>query len=331
MKEVLEAERPQSTRPAAHDHAAREEGYPIPARLNLAIAAAQLTLLLTILLSVAPLSSGWGLFASALAYGLVMNSAYSMLHEAEHGIAHPNRKVNTAIGVALALFFPAPFHLLRQGHLGHHMRNRSDDEAFDLYFEGDRPMWKRLQLFGILTGFYWAVVALANVPAALWPAFFQPSKAKLSAFDRPTEALWETLNPRYLPWIRTEAAAAIVLHAGIVLSTGVAPLRYLAVLFGFGFLWSALQYVHHFGTIRDVRLGARNLESWRLIDLVLLHHNWHLRHHMHPTVPWIHLPRIEAGQDERRAGLAMAYLRMWRGPSFSAERVRNHHAGRIIA
>ena len=47
-----------------------------------------------------------------------------------------------AAGVLMALFFPAPFHLLRQGHIGHHLRNRSDDEAFDLYFDGDNVVWR---------------------------------------------------------------------------------------------------------------------------------------------------------------------------------------------
>ena len=62
----------------------------------------------------------------ALAYGIVMNSAYAMLHEAEHNVLHPNATVNQVAGTLLAFFFPAPFHLIRQGHIGHHLRNRSD-------------------------------------------------------------------------------------------------------------------------------------------------------------------------------------------------------------
>ena len=59
----------------------------------------------------------------------------------------------------LALFFPAPFHLIRQGHIGHHMRNRSDDEAFDLYFDEDKPVWRWLYWYGIITGIFWMAVA----------------------------------------------------------------------------------------------------------------------------------------------------------------------------
>ena len=44
---------------------------------------------------------------------------------------------------------------------------------------------------------------------------------------------------------------------------------------GFGFMWSAMQYVHHYGTERHVTRGARNLWLFGPIDLVWLNHNWH--------------------------------------------------------
>src|SRR6266850_6182092 len=144
--------------------------YPIPKRLNLAIAGAQLTLLLGLFWMVGQVESNWAVATLALFYSITMNSAYAMLHEAEHGILHPHPIVNDTVGVLLALFFPAPFHLQRQGHLGHHMRNRSDDEAFDFYFAGDNVVWKYLQLYGILSGFFWLVIALANVLVAVRPA-----------------------------------------------------------------------------------------------------------------------------------------------------------------
>lgn len=123
----------------------------------------------------------------ALGYGLVMNSTYAMLHEAEHNLLHPNKRVNEFTGATLALFFPAPFHLLRQGHLGHHIRNRSDDEAFDFYFEGESRVWKYLQLYGILTGLFWLVIVLSNLIAVLAPSLL---KAKHATFDRRPQRCW---------------------------------------------------------------------------------------------------------------------------------------------
>jgi len=187
---------------AAHVH-------PIPARLNLVIGLIQIIVMLT-LFWLAARVSGWWLAPVALAYGIAMNSAYALMHEAQHGMAHPKRWINDGLGVVLAWFFPAPFHLIRQGHLGHHLRNRSDDEAFDFYFEGESALWRHLQLYGILTGLFWVVIVLSNVLCLVCPWLLRPRKF---AFDRATEALLESLNTRLLPLIWMESLGAVLLHA----------------------------------------------------------------------------------------------------------------------
>ena len=98
-------------------------------------------------------------------------------------------------------------------------------------------------------------------------------------------------------------------------------------------MWSAMQYVHHYGTERHVTRGARNLLHLRARSTrCWLNHNWHRAHHEHPTVPWVHLPRL--GRDESRPRargfLPWAYLKMWRGPRRTDEHVENKYAGRII-
>lgn len=303
---------------------------PIPGTLNLIIAAVQLMLLLSLLLLTAFAGNLWQVGALALGYGILMNSGYAMLHEAEHNLLHRNKRINDAVGVLLALFFPAPFHLLRQGHIGHHMRNRSDDEAFDFYFEGENKVWKYLQLYGILTGLFWCVIVTSNLLAVVYPKMLTASSAKKTRFDRPTEALVETLNPKFLPYIRLEAAAVILLHGSILYFMNISIVYYACVLFGFGFLWSALQYVHHFGTNRDVQNGALNLKTFRWLDLIWLNHNWHLRHHQEPTVPWVYLPHLGQGSFEKRGSVLNAYLAMWKGPRKTKKRVKNRYAGKII-
>jgi fatty acid desaturase len=303
------------------------EDFPIPGRLNLVISTLQLVTLLGLLALAGAVDSPWALAGLALAYALVMNSTYAMLHEAEHGLLHPNKMVNETIGALLALFFPAPFHLLRQGHIGHHLRNRSDDEAFDFYFDGESRLWKTLQLYGILTGFFYLAVVLGNFIALAHPRWL---KARWADFDRPTRALLDSLNPRYFRLIRVEALVVILLHAGWMWVWEVPVLHYLLLLGSFGVLWSALQYVHHFGTERDVVTGARNLRTWPWLDALWLNHNWHRNHHDRPTVPWVNLPEITPDHDGERGRLLAAYLRMWRGPRHTSEHVQNHHAGKII-
>lgn len=301
-------------------------GFPIPGRLNLSIAAVQLVVLPTILWAAGQVHNWKQVALLSLAYGVVMNSGYAMLHEAEHNLLYPNAVVNQVVGALLALFFPAPFHLIRQGHIGHHVRNRSDDEAFDLYFEDENRFWKYVQLYGTLTGLFWVLIFFTNFVAAVWPALITPRYTK---FNRPTEAFLESLNPKYRRLIQLEAVAAIALHAGMIWLCGIPLVNYFAVMFGFGFLWSAMQYAHHYGTVRDVQKGAMNLRTFRLLDLVWLNHNWHLNHHMQPTVPWIHLPRLSKSK-EQRGSLLRAYLREWRGPQPSNERVENRFAGKVI-
>jgi fatty acid desaturase len=299
----------------------------IPDRLNLAILVAQLLAIAGCVAAAARVENGWALAALTFAFGVVMNSVYSIIHEAEHAMLFSNRRWNDFAGSFMALFFPAPFHLIRQGHLGHHLRNRSDDEAFDFYFEGDHKVWKSLVWYGILTGLYWVVVVLSNVVFLLLP--FRQDK-KYWQVDQASTAFMESLNPGYRGLIRLESAAAIALHVTLVWALHIPVGNYLIMYAGFGFMWSAMQYVHHYGTERHVTRGARNLWIWGPLDLLWLNHNWHLTHHQHPSVPWVHLPETTAEGNTRRGFLLTAYLKMWRGPRLAPERVENKHAGRII-
>lgn len=303
--------------------------FPIPRRANLAIIGLQLIAVAVIFYGTSRATAWWHLALLAGAMAIVGNSIYSIIHEAEHRMLHPNPRVNDTLGAMMALLFPAPYHLIRQGHLGHHQRNRSDDEAFDLYFDGENAFLRWLQLYGIVSGAYWVMVALSNFVALLAPWVL---RRRVFEFNRPSAALMDSLNPGYWRLIALEGAAAIALHAGIIWGLGIVPWKYLCVYFGFGFSWSAMQYVHHFATERHVLTGSRNLWFCGPIDWIWLHHNWHRAHHCHPTVPWIHLPRLAAEDAESgpREFLPWHYLRMWKGPRYSSEHVENRFAGRII-
>src|SRR6266576_1735359 len=203
----------------------------IPVKLNLIIITLQLAAIAACCIAASKAQSTWTLAVLAVVFGIVMNSVYSIIHEAEHAILFPNRFWNDLAGACMALFFPAPFHLIRQGHLGHHFRNRSDDEAFDFYFEGDHRLWRCLVLYGILTGCYWIVVVLSNVVFLLVP--FAANK-KYWNFDRPSLAFMESLNPNYRRLIQLECVAAIVLHMLLVWWFHIPLLNYAVMYFGFG-------------------------------------------------------------------------------------------------
>jgi hypothetical protein len=210
--------------------------------------------------------------------------------------------------------------------LCHHRFNRSDHEAFDLYFEGDLPVVKWIKFYGIITGVYWVTVAMANIAVLVCPFLL---KRKFLEFDQPIAEFVDSLDERQWRLIRIEALLAVALHTSIILFMGIPLLNYFLVYFGFGFSWSAMQYVHHFGTERHVLRGTRNLWLFAPVDLVWLHHNWHLTHHQQPTVPWLYLRRLGRAQDPHREFLVWHYLRMWRGPRYTNEHVRNRYLGDV--
>jgi len=86
----------------------------IPGVLNVGIIAAQLTALAACFWAAAH-THHWGLIlALAIAFGILMNSVYSIIHEAEHAMLFPNRSANEIAGVLMALFFlPHVSHRLR--------------------------------------------------------------------------------------------------------------------------------------------------------------------------------------------------------------------------
>ena len=301
--------------------------YPIPWRLNLAIMVTQVVSAGILFWLTSSAFAWWHFALLAFCFAILGNSIYAMLHEAEHRILLPSRKWNDLFGSFLGLFFPAPFHLLRQGHLGHHYRNRSDDEAFDFYFDGENPGWKWVQLYGILTGFFWVSVILSNIIVLVCPFILKKSFFR---FDRPSAALMDSLNPRFWRIIQLEAIAVILFHAMMLWLFQIPLSSYLIVYLGFGVSWSGMQYVHHFGTERDVIHGTRNVWLCRPIDLIWLNHNWHHAHHANPTIPWIYLPEISERDNAKCEFLLWQYIYMWRGPRYTDKHVENRYDGQII-
>lgn len=299
----------------------------IPNRLNAVIMALQLSAIFYCFHLAAGLKSAWALVALVAVFAVLMVGVYSIIHEAEHGALFTNRRANVIGGVLMAAFFPVPFHLLRQGHLGHHLRNRSDDEAFDLWFEGESPIWKWLQWIGVLTGLFYLMIVIGNVAVLILPFMF---KRRWFAFDRPSAAFMDALNPKYLRLIRMEALGVIALHALLLWFMQFPLASYLTMYAAFGALWSGMQYVHHYATERHITRGARNLWLWWPLDKLWLNHNWHRVHHEHPTISWIHLERIGQARGDDRIFLPWVYVRMWAGPRQAREHVENRFAGKVI-
>lgn len=298
---------------------------PIPNLLNGVIVVAQLCCI-TLCIACCAREESWPWIAAIVPFAVAMNSVYFVIHEAEHGVLFSNRSLNHFTGTVLSLFMPASYTLLRRVHLAHHIHNRSDDETFDIYFETDPAWWKKLQFFGILTGGFWLTVVVGNLILAVVPARLVVRTLRK---DRQSATLTQYMD-RDNSWrIRVESWAVIALHAMILIWLGSNAIRYMAMYALFGITWSTLQYVHHYDTCRDVLRGAKNLRYGRLLDLLWLHHGWHLTHHLHPTESWLYLPGIAASDEQPTESLGQAYVRMWRGPVLTTERVANTYEGNV--
>ena len=253
----------------------------------------------------------WGAtLALGVAFSFLYLPLYSLLHEAEHRAFHRRRRLNDAFGVFLAAFFPGSFTFLRACHLGHHRRNRSDAEMFDLYYPTDSLVKKRAAFYALYLGGFWLTVPIATVLLVVWPRLLRSQLVQ----DAPgAAAMLGGIPASWLRRIRLECAAVILLHVGLVVGLGLHPLSYAVLYALYGLNWSAQQYVTHAASPRHVTNGAHNLKAHPLYAALLLNFNWHLAHHQHPGVPWIHLPRYD-DHTRVRPGYLSAFIRFWRGP-----------------
>jgi fatty acid desaturase len=287
---------------------------PIPSLLNIALVAVVFASATGLLLLAMSLDSFWAVLGIGGAFSYVMLTDYALLHEAAHDNLHPNPRLNHVLGVLAGLLFPAPFSGIRTTHQGHHLRNRTDYEMFDLYYPSDVLWLKRIQWYGTLTGFFWPLVPLSGLLFALYPPLLRVSvlrRARSSAY------LLGDIQEAEVRAIRLEMGLVAGFFALLLWLGHWHWLGLLVPYLCFAFNWSTRQYIGHAFSRRDVVEGAFNLRHNALMSFVLLHGEWDLNHHRRPEVPWLYLPRLLA--EPERPSYFRQYLRLWSGPRPCAE------------
>jgi fatty acid desaturase len=290
-------------------------GMPIPDRLNVALVSIVFTLALALLWLGSRVESWWSVLAVGVVFSYVLLTNYALLHEATHNNLHSRSKVNYLLGVLTGFLFPVPFSMVHTTHQGHHLRNRTDFEMFDLYYSSDNRIIKYAQWYSILLGLFWIVIPLGGLLFALCPPLL-----RLRAFRtaRSSSYLLGDIQSSEVRVLRVEMLLLIAFFAALfwLLSLNWLPT---VVLYGcFAFNWSTRQYIGHAFSRRDVVEGAWNLRHNRLMTWVLLHGEWDLNHHRRPDVSWYYLPRLSP-RDEPRPSYIKQYLRLWLGPRPATE------------
>ena len=283
---------------------------PIPDRLNVAIVVLVFGTALGLLWLGSWVEKWYVAAAVGVVFSYLLLTNYALLHEAAHGNLHSDPRLNFWLGMATGALFPMPFSMIRTIHQGHHLRNRTDFEMFDLYYPADNRWIKYGQWYCILCGLFWPVIPLGALLFTVYPPALR-TKAFRQA--RSSSYLLGDIRVAEIRAIRGEVAIIIGFFAVLFWWLNLDWRKTLVLYACFSFNWSTRQYIAHAFSKRDVVEGAWNLRHNRLMSWVLLHGEWDLNHHRRPDVPWCYLPQISR-PDEPRIGYAQQYWRQWLGP-----------------
>jgi beta-carotene hydroxylase len=180
----------------------------------------------------------------------------TVIHDASHGVAHSNRIANAAIGHISAVLQGFVFPVFTRVHMQHHAHVNDPENDPDHFVSTGGPLWLIAVRF-----FYHEVF------------FFQRRLWR-------KHELWE--------WAISRGILVAVLIAGYfygflgyILNFWFVPTAIMGLLLGLFF-----DYLPHRPFKETSRwLNARVYPSW-LLNILLLGQNYHLVHHLWPTVPW---------------------------------------------
>lgn len=294
---------------------------PIPGNINIVIALVAFTVALGALKLASIFAVWWVYILCGVCFALVGNTLFSLLHECVHRIFHPNTKVNDIFGQLCAMFFPTGFFFQRAFHLGHHRRNRTDVEMFDMYYSHDSKFLKFAQMYTILLGFYWTAAPIGGLfylmsPKVLEGGLFRSQHPYLKPMSM--DAMLSGLEKAPVGRVRLELLMTLIFQIGVFYLLGISWQAWLICYWSFALLWGSIQYADHAWSKRDIRKGAWNLKVNPFVQAIFLNYHHHLAHHENPFVPWIHLPKF-VDYSQPRPSHFKIWLKMWKGPTLTTE------------
>ena len=256
----------------------------------------------------------WLRVAGAVAFAFVNFTPFALMHEAVHGVASPSPVRNALLGILASVMFPTSFCVQRMAHLGHHRRNRTDQDLYDYYLPNQKKWLRNVWLYaGNLLGLYWISIPLMGllylVAPPVWRSrLFVERVAPLIGFGPYVADLSQL--PIYRVW--PELALAFGYQVAVFWALDLSWTGWLAAQYLFALHWSSLQYVVHAWSPRDVREGAWNLSVLAPIRWLALNYHDHLAHHQRPEVPWTGLPALVPAGSYMPSFWSI-YFSLWRG------------------
>lgn len=296
----------------------------IPRGLNLGLAltftAMGLLLFIFLPLLLLPRDPRWGL---ALAVPVALTTTnWALIHEGIHGALHPDRRINDGLSRVLGVLFGGAFHVLRFGHLLHHMFNRTPLDRTEVF---DPARHNRLT-FGLayylrLNGGLYLAETAGSLAFLLPRRLLEGALERLLPGDDPDRrkargfARHQLLEPARLRAIRRDALALATLLGVSLALYGPHAWMLVAALLGRALMVSAVDNSFHYGTSLDDVRYARNLRLPVALERSILNFNLHRVHHHQAGLSWAALPGAFARQEERYdAGFMRAVAGQYRGP-----------------
>lgn len=288
---------------------------PVPARLNTALVLGVFTAAVALMWLASRLDAWYAVLAVGICFSYLLLTNYALLHEASHYNLHSSRRMNQLLGRMAGLLFPCPLSMIQCTHQGHHLRNRTDYEMFDLYYPSDSRLVRYVQWYGILCGFFWPLIPVGAILLALCPRVL---RTRVFRQARSSSYLLGDITPAYVRTIRVEVLLAVCFYVALFWLLQLRWQSMLVLYACFALNWSTRQYVGHAFSKRDVIEGAYNLRHNRLMGWVLLNSNWDLNHHRRPEISWYYLPKLSDAREPRPSYMRQ-YWRQWLGPRPASE------------
>lgn len=281
--------------------------------LNFTVLAVSLSLSWLLLWAASHLGFGYALIAAWL-FSLVNNTLFALMHEAVHGIGAPSERTNRFLGVIAGWAFPTSFLMQRTAHIGHHQRNRTDEELYDYYLPHQSKRVRNVWLYaGNLFGLYWWSVVFSNLVYLTLPwvyrsRFFAGRVAPALGFGPYVADIVKL--PAVAVW--TEVAFAFGYQALLFRWLDLTVPGTVLCYWAFALHWSVLQYADHAWSTRDTLRGAWNLRVLAPFRWIALNYHYHQAHHGHPQVPWYELPKW-VSDTEPQPSFWRIYFSLWKG------------------
>lgn len=231
---------------------------------------------------------GVSLLAAVAAAAVAIALFSSLQHEVIHG--HPFRAapLNAAL-VWPSLTLVVPFARFRDTHLAHHQDSVLTDPFDDPESQYlDAGTWARLPR---------AVQAVLRVNNTLaGRVTIGPALGQVAFMADDLRRIAGGAPGVLRAWLWHLPAAAVVLAA--VASAPMPLWAYGLAVYGGLAILRIRTYLEHQAHLRS---AARSvvIEDRGPLAFLFLNNNFHIVHHMHPTVPWYRLPALYAAQPER--------------------------------